>query len=1207
MRYLPKLRGALSRVLGLSVFLSVLAIILLSLPPASQVHAQAADDYSDVQSGATLITTNGSVRLGVINNVPDLRDVDYFKFEAGRGSRYTFELEFVERAENTLVDAELKVINSINRGSAVSDGQLESRTETTKSVTWVARTADTYFVTVSTAYHPGTSNPYLGQYKLRVYEEAELEDLHLDAKDQSERITFGSQYQGAISPWSNQPVFSGTVHGGDDYDFFSFDAVRGARYTFNATLVGTDGLTIEVSDTGGTILATNKGQGGSLEWVASSAGSYYITLTGSPFVRQPVGVYTLQVDEDRTLRDRYPESRSAAEPVNLGSFTQGAISPRDDEDHFSFPAERGVKYAIEMDIPEGGAVHLEVRNGSNEIQATNRGIGSSLEWTSATRGNMYIGISASLQLKDPVVAYNFRMTADNTMQDRHADTMSDASSISLGMGMAASVSPPGDRDYFKLDAQRGVKYTLQVSLGSIPGLRIAIQDSEGKPEASLDDVGTGTDWIAPNDGTYYLVVSGLSKDSSSVGAYNIKVDGDNSHRDRHADARSEATPANLGIGMAAAISPPGDEDYFQFIAQRGVKYTLQVSLGSIPGLRIAIQDSEGKPEASLDDVGTGTDWTAPDDGTYYLVVSGLSKDISAVGAYNIKVDGDNSHRDRHSDARSEATPVNLGIGMTASISPPGDKDYFRFIAQRGVKYTVHASLTSIPGLRIEIGDSNDGTMANTDDVAAGMEWIAPEDGDYYVIVSGLSQDRSAVGTYSIRVDGDNSFQDRHGDDRFGATTVGYGNLVSGAVSPEEDQDYFSFDAKRGVRYTFDLAYDGLEAVSLAVEGDGDLHGILASNFGDGSGVVWVAPEDGNYYLVVSKSPIAIEGLGAYTLEISADTSLEDRHEGDYQFATKIGVGSAISAAISPEDDLDYFYFTAEKDSTYTLFAELGTAEGVIMTISHHGSGFTATNYGSGNAVQWTAPAKGDYIVLITGAPQVEDPVGTYRVTMRRGEMPEVQTEQPVPVGSTENPVPTPETKETPVPVLVPSGASLRVGSRAVAPGATVLVPVRLEKGEQVGSLGFNVNYDPTVARALRVHRGARMSPATFSFNAATPGLIRIGAAAYDAVTGDGSAAVVEFLIVGDRGSSSDVTLTDMAVSDASGESRSIEIHNGMLTVGAAGVGDGNGDGRISAVDALIAMRMFVGLVSEDLVMDVNGDGRVTPADSMQVLNLARRG
>ena len=62
-----------------------------------------------------------------------------------------------------------------------------------------------------------------------------------------------------------------------------------------------------------------------------------------------------------------------------------------------------------------------------------------------------------------------------------------------------------------------------------------------------------------------------------------------------------------------------------------------------------------------------------------------------------------------------------------------------------------------------------------------------------------------------------------------------------------------------------------------------------------------------------------------------------------------------------------------------------------------------------------------------------------------------------------------------------------------------------------------------------------------------------------------------------------------------------------MTVGEPVTGDGNGDGKITALDALIALRMFVGLSPVNLVMDVDGDGRVTADDARQLLMMARLG
>ena len=44
-------------------------------------------------------------------------------------------------------------------------------------------------------------------------------------------------------------------------------------------------------------------------------------------------------------------------------------------------------------------------------------------------------------------------------------------------------------------------------------------------------------------------------------------------------------------------------------------------------------------------------------------------------------------------------------------------------------------------------------------------------------------------------------------------------------------------------------------------------------------------------------------------------------------------------------------------------------------------------------------------------------------------------------------------------------------------------------------------------------------------------------------------------------------------------------------------GDYNGDGRITKLDVLVALKMSIGLLKEDLIMDMDKDGRVTADDA----------
>jgi len=47
-------------------------------------------------------------------------------------------------------------------------------------------------------------------------------------------------------------------------------------------------------------------------------------------------------------------------------------------------------------------------------------------------------------------------------------------------------------------------------------------------------------------------------------------------------------------------------------------------------------------------------------------------------------------------------------------------------------------------------------------------------------------------------------------------------------------------------------------------------------------------------------------------------------------------------------------------------------------------------------------------------------------------------------------------------------------------------------------------------------------------------------------------------------------------------------------------GDCDGDGEITAADALCALMMAVGKIPEDLVMDVNGAGEVSSGDARDI-------
>ena len=67
----------------------------------------------------------------------------------------------------------------------------------------------------------------------------------------------------------------------------------------------------------------------------------------------------------------------------------------------------------------------------------------------------------------------------------------------------------------------------------------------------------------------------------------------------------------------------------------------------------------------------------------------------------------------------------------------------------------------------------------------------------------------------------------------------------------------------------------------------------------------------------------------------------------------------------------------------------------------------------------------------------------------------------------------------------------------------------------------------------------------------------------------------------------------------------VQVQDGRFTVTTDSLpGDGDRDGRITSLDALMALRMSIGKIPEDLILDVNSDGQVTALDARWILQAA---
>ncbi|MCP4613925.1 MAG: hypothetical protein GY845_35000, partial [Planctomycetes bacterium] len=148
----------------------------------------------------------------------------------------------------------------------------------------------------------------------------------------------------------------------------------------------------------------------------------------------------------------------------------------------------------------------------------------------------------------------------------------------------------------------------------------------------------------------------------------------------------------------------------------------------------------------------------------------------------------------------------------------------------------------------------------------------------------------------------------------------------------------------------------------------------------------------------------------------------------------------------------------------------------------------------------------------------------------------------------------------------------------------------------------------SVLQATEAIKGSLTRNSIFDSNI-LDGKILISLAHNQGFSGDGSVAYIRFNVIGVEGSWSRLDIDDLSANRANDlASMNVETVDGVFTVLSIEetIADCDGDGKISAVDALCALQMAVGKKAEDLSMDVNNDGKVTSLDARKILQTAIR-
>lgn len=194
------------------------------------------------------------------------------------------------------------------------------------------------------------------------------------------------------------------------------------------------------------------------------------------------------------------------------------------------------------------------------------------------------------------------------------------------------------------------------------------------------------------------------------------------------------------------------------------------------------------------------------------------------------------------------------------------------------------------------------------------------------------------------------------------------------------------------------------------------------------------------------------------------------------------------------------------------------------------------------------------------------------------------------------------TKPTHIP---PGGLIIQAGTRKINEGENGLVPIEVLGGQSLANLNVTIEYDPQIVRVNSgSEAGAILTGRLFAANAGEVGLMRFGFAGQVGLTEDGVLTRLPITAVGKPGTKTPLKVTVTAANDVAGAALNAAVISGeieIVAVGGDGSGDVNGDGKVDTLDALMALRMSVKLLPENLAADLDENGVITSNDARLIM------
>ena len=337
-------------------------------------------------------------------------------------------------------------------------------------------------------------------------------------------------------------------------------------------------------------------------------------------------------DSISDIADDHASAVEAATAVTVGKAVPGVLNYVDDMDFFVFLAEADEFYRIDVALGTLSDSLVVLYDADEQELAYNDDHGDSLAsrivWEAPRSGEYYVGVGGF-----GTGSYTLTVAVTDVTDD-HAGTLNGATVVAVGEAVPGALEYTDDVDFFVFLSETGVLYQIDVALGTLSDSLVALYDADELLLTFNDDYGDSLAsriiWEAPRAGAYYVAVEGYD-----TGTYALTV-AVADFADDHSGTLKGATAVAVGEAVPGALEYENDTDVFVFQAEEGVRYRIDVALGTLSDSLVGLYDADEQELAFNDDHGDSLAsriiWEAPRAGAYYVAVEGYD-----TGSYTLTV------------------------------------------------------------------------------------------------------------------------------------------------------------------------------------------------------------------------------------------------------------------------------------------------------------------------------------------------------------------------------------------------------------------------------------------------------------------------------------------------------------------------------------------------------------------------------------------